>query len=183
MAFGAAYNPLFLVYIALFSASLFGLVLALTSFDVQRLPSHFSKELPQRGMGVFLIVAGVVLLLVWLVLSILPALLQGKAPPEVASYTTVITFVVDLAVIAPSLMVAGLLLLRRAPAGYLLAATLLVFTVVLGISLLAAGVVQVLAGLISIGQFIGFTVSFAILTLIAIWLTDILFRTILDSAQ
>lgn len=41
MAFGAAYNPLFLVYTILFSASLFALVLSLLSFDVQELPAHF----------------------------------------------------------------------------------------------------------------------------------------------
>ena len=57
MAFGAAYNTLFLVYIALFSASLFGLVLTFTSFDVQALPAHFSTGLPRRGMGMFLIQA------------------------------------------------------------------------------------------------------------------------------
>lgn len=49
MAIGAAYNSLFLIYVALFSASLFGLVLVLTSFDVQALPAHFSRELSRRG--------------------------------------------------------------------------------------------------------------------------------------
>ena len=44
MAIGAAYNSLFLIYVALFSASLFGLVLVLTSLAVQALPAHFSRE-------------------------------------------------------------------------------------------------------------------------------------------
>ncbi len=66
MAIGAAYNTLFLVYVALFSASLFGLVLSLMSFNMQTLPTHFSKQLPRRGIGMFLIVSGVLLLLVWL---------------------------------------------------------------------------------------------------------------------
>jgi hypothetical protein len=176
MAIGAAYNSLFLAYVAIFSASLFGLVLALTSFDIQGLPAHFSKHLPRRGIGVFLVVSGGILLLVWLVLSIVPALLQGKAPAEMASYTTFITGVVDMGIVAPTLIVAGVLLLRRAPIGYLLASMMLVFTVTLGPSLAAGGIAQLLTGVMSIGQFLGGTVPFVILTLIAFWLTIVLFH-------
>jgi hypothetical protein len=177
MAFGAAYNPLFLVYIVLFSASLFALVLSLMSFDVQELSAHFSTGLPRRGIGLFLIVSGVILALVWLVLSLVPALLAGIVPLEVASYTTFITGVVDIGIVAPALILSGVLLLRNAPLGYLLASTMLVFTMTLGTNLLVAGIAQVVAGVVSMGQFLGFTVPFAILTLIAIWLTIVLFRS------
>ncbi len=178
IALGAAYNNLFLVYLALFSASLYAFVLSLMSFDLAALPSRFALRLPRRGIGIYLIISGLILLLIWLMLSILPGLLEGKAPPEVASYTTVITFVVDMGVVAPALILAGILLLRRRPLGYLLASMLLVFTVALGIPLLAMGIAQFLAGLTAIGQFIGFTVSFAILTLFAIWFTIVLLRSV-----
>jgi hypothetical protein len=178
MAIGAAYNNLFLVYLALLTANLFGLMLTFTSFDLKRLPSHFSTHLPHRAIGIYLIASGVVLILIWLVLSILPALLQGKTPPEVGSYTTVITYVIDMGIIAPTLIGAGVMLLRRAPLGYLLASTLLVFIAILGINLLTAGTVQMFAGLISMGQFIGFVMSFAILTLFAIAFTLALFRNV-----
>lgn len=180
MAFGAAYNQLFLVYLALLSASLFGLIFALTSFNLQTLPKHFSPRLPHRGIGIYLIVSGSILILIWLALSILPALLAGKAPAEVWSYTTIVTFVVDMAIIAPALIIAGLMLLQRAPIGYLLASTLLVFTTILGTNLLVGGTVQMFMGLMSIGQFIGFVVSFAILTLFAIGFSAILFRNVAD---
>ena len=91
MAFGAAYNHLFLIYVALMSVSLFALILMLMSFDLAMLPAHFSSHLPRRNIGIYLIVSGVVLLLIWSSLSIIPALVEGKAPPEVWSYTTVIT--------------------------------------------------------------------------------------------
>jgi hypothetical protein len=181
LAFGAAYNTLFLVYVALLALSLFAFILALASFDLAALPSHFSAALPRRGIGIYLIVSGAVLMLIWLALSIIPAMLQGQAPPEVWSYTTVITFVLDLGIIAPALIVSGGLLLRRAPIGYLLAATLLVFTVVLGVNLTAGGVVQVLAGVISLGQFIGMSASFTILTLFAMGFTVALFRSFSES--
>jgi hypothetical protein len=180
MAFGAAYNPLFLVYVVLFSASLFALVLSLLSFDVQELPAHFSSGLPRRGIGLFLIVSGVILALVWLVLSIVPALLRGTVPTEVASYTTFITGVVDIGIAAPALAVSGALLLRRDPLGYLPASMLLVFTMVLGVNLTAAGIAQMLTKVIGIGQFIAMTLPFVILTLIALWLTVILLRSCSD---
>lgn len=180
MAFGAAYNNLFLVYLVLLSASLFGLIFALASFDLKALPTHFSPRLPHQGIGIYLIGSGALLILIWLVLSILPALFAGKAPAEVWSYTTVITFVLDLAIIAPTLIVAGWMLHQRAPIGYLLASTLLVFIALLGTNLLFGGIVQMMAGLMSIGQFIGFVVSFAILTLLAIGFTAILFRNVSD---
>jgi hypothetical protein len=53
---------------------------------------------------------------------------------------------------------------------------LLVFTVILGLNLMLAGLAQLLTGVISIGQALGFSVPFAILTLIAIGLTISLFR-------
>jgi hypothetical protein len=180
MAFGAAYNQLFLIYVALMSASLFGLILTLMSFDLAMLPVHFSPHLPRRNIGIYEIVAGVILLLIWLVLSIIPALVEGKTPPEVWSYTTVITYAIDMGILAPVLIAAGVMLLHREPLGYLLSATLLVFTVMLGINLLTAGTMQMLAGLINIGQFIGFVASFAILTVYAIWFTLALFRNVSD---
>jgi hypothetical protein len=180
MAFGAAYNHLFLMYVVLMSASLFGLILTLTSFDLAVLPAHFSSRLPRREIGIYSIVAGVVLLSIWPGLSLIPALVEGKAPLEVWSYTTVVTYAIDLGIVAPALIVAGVLLLRTNPIGlaYLLASTLLVFTVILGVNLLTAGTIQMLAGSIDIGQFIGFVVSFAILTLYACWFTLALFRNV-----
>jgi hypothetical protein len=181
MAFGAAYNPLFLIYIILFSASLFAFVLLLTSFQEQELPSHFSADLPRRTIGIFLIVSGGILSLVWLALSIVPALLSNAVPLEVASYTTFITGVVDIGIVAPALIISGALLLRNVPIGYLLSSTMLVFTVTLGSNLLSAGIAQLLTGVVTTGQFIGFTVPFVILTLIALRLTITIFRKCSDA--
>jgi len=180
MAFGAAYNNLFLVYLALLSASLFGLIFALTSFNLKTLAKNFSPRLPHRGMGIYLILSGAILIFIWLALSILPALFTGKVPVEVWSYTTIVTFVVDMAIIAPALIITGYMLLQRAPLGYLLASTLLVFIAILGTNLLVGGTVQMLMGLMGTGQFIGFVVSFAILTLFAIGFTIILFCNFSD---
>jgi hypothetical protein len=47
MAFGAQYNALFLVYVALFSLSLFAFIQVMMSFDMETLPAHFSEKLPR----------------------------------------------------------------------------------------------------------------------------------------
>lgn len=176
VGFGATYNNLFLVYVLLFSASLFGLILALTSFDVQALPAHFAETLPHRRIGIFLVVSGIMLSLIWIVLSILPALLQNKAAPEAYFYTTFMTGIVDIGIVAPALLISGILILRRAPLGYLLASTMLIFTCILGPSLTAGGTIQVIEKVITLGQAMAFTVPFVILALIAIGLTISLFR-------
>ncbi len=183
LALGAAYNNLFLLYLVILAAALFGLAVVLASFDLPELPACFAPALPRRGIAIFLVVAGTILLCVWLLLSILPALLAGLAPPEVASYTTVITFVLDMAIVAPALIVSGVLLLKRAPLGYLLASALLVFSAVLGIQLAAMGIVQFLAGLFGIGQFVGMVLSFAALALCALWFSVVLLRNVVEPAE
>ena len=85
-------------------------------------------------------------------------------------------------IIAPVLVSTGILLRRREPLGYVLASVLLIFIDALGGSLLVMGIAQQMAGLMNIGQFIGFVVSFAILTMFALGFTIALFRDIADTA-
>ncbi len=183
MGFGAAYNNLFLAYTLIFSASLYGLILALLSFDLKTFPTHFRVGLPRRGIGIFLIVSGIILSLIWLVLSIIPALFAGEAPPEAYYYTTFITGIIDIGIIAPALILGGVLIRRGDPFGYLLASTLLIFTCILGANLTAAGIVQVTKEVITVGQAMAFTVPFVILTLIAIWFTVVLFQNFSEDSR
>jgi hypothetical protein len=108
------------------------------------LPVHFSSHLPRRNIGIYSIVSGVVLLLIWPGLSIIPALVEGKAPPEVWSYTTVIIYAIDMGIVAPALIAAGVMLLHHKPLGYLLSSMLLVFTVMqIGFSTISASLIVV----------------------------------------
>ena len=183
LGIGAAYNNLFLVYIILTMLTFLGASGLLLSFDLQTFPTFFSDRVPCRGISLFLIISGVALFCIWLFLSILPALLASGVPPEVASYTTIITFVLDMAVIAPVLVSAGVLLRGAEAWGYVLASVLLIFIDALGLSLLVMGIAQQLAGLMNLGQFIGFVVSFAILTLFSLRFTITLLRNIADTPR
>ena len=182
MGFGAVYNNFFLAYTLIFGASLYGLIVGLLCFDLKSFPSHFDGRLPRNGIGIFLIVSGVILSLIWLVLSIIPALFANTVPFEASYYTTFITGIIDIGLVAPALLVGGVLIRRGTPFGYLLASTMLIFTCILGANLTAGGILQVAREVITIGQAMAFTVPFVILTLIAVWLTVVLFRNFSESS-
>jgi hypothetical protein len=165
---GVAYNNLFLEYIAYFSASLFAFVLAVTSIDIQGLSNRISSNLPRRGIAVLLFVAGGALLFAWL--SDLIAWLQPGAIPGVTSYTTEITHAIDLGIIAPLTFLSGILILRRAPLGYLLSTILLLMLAVIGVVVTVQTVFQLGAGIeLAPGLIMGKAGSFAILSLFAVW--------------
>ena len=181
MALGAAYNELFLVYIVLFSASLFAFVLAFTSFDLPAVPSHFSPRLPRRAIAAYLFAVGALLTTVWLG-DIVGAIRSGRPPQVLASNTTVVTYVLDLGVIAPVAFLAGVLLWRRAPLGYLLASTMLAVNLTIGTALMAQGGAILLAGArMNAGEIAALIGSFAVLTLVGVWLTVVLLRNMSES--
>jgi hypothetical protein len=60
-----AFNPMFPVYVVLFSASLFATVLAASSIDLGRLARGLAPAAPRRGLAVFLAVSGAITLAVW----------------------------------------------------------------------------------------------------------------------
>ncbi len=180
MALGAAYNSLFLLYVAYFSASLFAFILAFTSIDLQRLPEHISLRLPRRGIGWFLIAFALVLIMVWLS-DVLVSISQGRVPELLGSYTTMVTYVLDLGIIAPVLILSGVWVLRRVSLGYLTAAVMLILGTMIGLMVIGQTVVQILSGItLSPGEFIGYVGSFVIMSLINVWVMIALLRNIQD---
>jgi hypothetical protein len=65
-AFGVTYNFLHLGYIALFSASLFGLIIVMNSIDLKLFQTSMRDTLPFKGINVFLIFTGIALVVAWL---------------------------------------------------------------------------------------------------------------------
>ena len=137
MSFGAAYNPLFLVYVALFSLSLFAFILSMISFDLETLPSHFSERLPRRAIAGLLFFAAAFLSLAWLG-RIVPTL-TGDQAPVLENVTTMFIQVMDLGLIVPLCVLAGVLLLRRSAWGYLLASVGLLKFLTMGIAVSLMG--------------------------------------------
>jgi hypothetical protein len=125
---------LFLLYIVLFSISFFAFVLAFTAIDLQALPARISPRLPRRGMTVFMFVAGLGTAFIWLSDAV-SALIANRPPIALGPYTTVVTYTIDVGIIAPAALLAGILLLR--PLGYLLTATLTIMLAQIGVMVIA----------------------------------------------
>jgi hypothetical protein len=119
MCFGAAYNKLFLVYVALLSLSLFAFILSMMSFDLKTLPSNFSEKLPRGWIAGLLFFAAAFLSLAWL--GRIAATFTPGAIPALDNTTSMFIQVMDLGIIVPVCVLSGILLLRRHPWGYLLA--------------------------------------------------------------
>jgi hypothetical protein len=144
MSMLTAYNALFLVYVALFSLSLIAFVVSLLSFDVQTLPGHFSAHLPRGLIAGLLYLIGGFLLLAWLGRIVTP-LLQNQTP-ALENTTTLVIQTMDLGLIVPLEFLAGLLLLRRSPYGYLLASVALMKGLTMGLGVSAMAVNMALRG-------------------------------------
>ena len=97
MALGAAFNSLFLLYIAIFSTSLFTYILSFVNIDWQRLSDRL-PVLPRRSLAGFMVASGLITLFVW-GLPLAAALFSGRPPDRLDSYTTMVTYALDLAII------------------------------------------------------------------------------------
>jgi hypothetical protein len=175
-AFGAAYNILFLVYVSLFSLSLFAFIFALMEIDVPTLPKHFSSGLPRRTIAIFLFVVGSFLLLAWLG-RIVPALLANQPPLGLESYTTLIIQALDLGLVMPIAFLSGILLWKKSAWGYLLSSIVLIKGVTLALAVSAMAVNMILAGVqVSIGELI----MFPSIAIISGGMTVVLLRNITE---
>jgi len=178
MCFGAAYNELFLLYVALWSLSLWAFILSMMSFDVRTLPQHFSDRLPRRSIAALFFVVGGFLLLAWLG-RIIPPLLRAETPP-LENTTGLFIQALDLALIVPLAFVSGILLLRRNAWGYLLASVFVMKIITMGLAVTAMGFNMVLAGVaVSAVELI----VFPTLTVINLIMAAVLLKSIKHSYQ
>jgi hypothetical protein len=145
MAFGGSYNQLFLVYVALYSASLFAFILSLLAIDVGRLPAQVSPRFARRTIAWLVIGIGGMLALLWLG-RILPTLTSGGIPAGLESTSTLFVQAGDLGLVVPLAILTGGLLLGRHPVGYLLAGVLLVKGTTFGLALIAMMIAMTSAG-------------------------------------
>lgn len=139
IAFGVTYNQIFLVYVCLFTCSLFGMFAHIRRVNVQQ------KITVTKGLSAFLIVAGIALIVAWLP-DIISAMLTGGTLPLIGVYTTEITYVLDMGIISP-LCFAGLYLLKKKEGlGVVLLAGLLKMCIIVGIMVIPQTICQVLSG-------------------------------------
>jgi len=134
-AFAIAFNPLFLIYIAVLSLALWSLVALLKALDVASLRAHFTEHLPIRTIALYLMITTALFALTWL-RDIVPALVNGTTPISLDG-TKMLTNpiqVVDFAAAFPLTILAAVWLWQRKAWGYALAGLFLVYGVIEAIS-------------------------------------------------
>jgi hypothetical protein len=143
-AFAVHFGRLFLVYVAILGLVFYTLIAALPT-------SARSSEYPRGAVRVFaawvLIGTGVLFALLWLS-ELIPATVSGQAPPsqEVAGLIVNPIHVIDLSVVLPGMIIIGILALRGKQTGLFLAVPALVFSVLMGSSIIAAMILIVMSG-------------------------------------
>lgn len=145
--FGVTYNSLHLVYIMLFGILFFSAIRILmklhtTSIQKQKVCSfHFTK-----GMKIFLLVAGVALVVAWLP-DIITSIISGTSLELIEVYTTEITYVLDMGIISPLMLITYYLTKRGYFIGYALLRMIFQICMVVGIMLPIQTFFQLAAGI------------------------------------
>jgi hypothetical protein len=142
------FNSMFLVYCGVLGLSFYALAGSLPSLPIPEIARRYGSRAPVKTTATVLLLMTLGTVFHWLSETI-PALLAGHAPQSVrdSGLLTNPAAVLDLAFMAPALMIAAILLLRRKPLGFVLGPVLLTF-LALGSAVLASmGTVMALRGL------------------------------------
>lgn len=119
--FGAAFNPFFLIYVALFSLSGTGLILGLANLDMNKIGQQFSLKTPVKVIGIYIMFIAIMLFFVEMGM-ISNYFLTGSLPETIklTGHPTSIVFALDLSTVVPVSVVTSILLWKRNKWGYVM---------------------------------------------------------------
>jgi hypothetical protein len=145
--FGAAFNALFLVYVAACTAPAFALIFALAHLDAAVVARRFDARTPVRAVSAVLLAIAVGLGGFHVAVA-LAAAVSGNPPELLATigHPTNVIAALDLPFVVVVSALAGVWLWQRRPWGYVLAAIMLVKGALYMLALSAATVAGVSAG-------------------------------------
>ncbi len=116
-SYGAAFNDLFLLHVGAYSLSGIAMVLLGTSIDAEVAARGVVGGARAKVVAVFTLGVGIALLGAWSAMSVRVSL-TGEPPQEVMPPEAVhLVYAIDLGILAPMFVVAGVLLWRTAPWG------------------------------------------------------------------
>lgn len=176
-ALGAvAYDEMFLAYVGLFAACLFAFVVAFSSFDAETLGRALPEGMPRRWPGGFMVASGAATFAIW-IMEPVAALLAAESPESLETRTTLFTTALDIGVIVPAALVAGILILCRCPFGYVVAFSLLILEAMLMPMITIATIVQIREGVsFEPGEIVGPIAGFSVFAVLSLWVITTLLR-------
>jgi hypothetical protein len=178
---GAIYNVLHLLYIALFSCSLFASVIGYGLLKNHSIKT--SRKINTTGLKIFLIFCGLSLFVAWLP-DIIVSLINKKSLELIEIYTTQITYVLDMAIISPTIFICLYNLSKSNNIGYILLGIILNMLVMTGIMVIFQTIIPAKAGIeLPVGAIITKVGIFVVLAIIAIYYEIKLFINIQGSGN
>jgi hypothetical protein len=132
MSMLTSFNQFFLLYVVIFSTSLFSFILCMMSFDLSNLANHFSSKLPRKAFAIFFFLVCLFLMLAWIGRILSPVLQNSNPFLEIT--TTMVIQAMDLGLVVPLAFLSGFLLLRNSGWGYLLTSVLVMKAITMGLA-------------------------------------------------
>jgi hypothetical protein len=162
--FGAKFNEFFLLYVALFSLSLYSIIIGLLNIDIYTIQETARFRKRQLLISSFLFLLAVPLCIVELK-QCLTFIFSGKAP-EVPT----LIFALDLSTVVPTTLLASILLWKNKPWGNVLAMMMLVKSFAYGLVLVTATLVIARSGDAAVDRLLPFYFFLVIGGLVFGWL-------------
>ncbi len=170
--FGSRFNDIFLLHIALFSLSVFTLACALPNMDAAWIADRLRTRRSARWVGVFLATVGLLQGLLWVFVVVRNAF-TGEVIQDIPVAGQHLVFALDLGLLVPSLIVAGVLLYRGHAMGFLLGGAMAVMGAAYQVNMMVGGVFQANADVPGITAFppesMFLTATFLLASLILLW--------------
>jgi hypothetical protein len=176
ISFGVIYNVLHLIYIALFSCSIYALIIGFML--LKKYTINIPVKMYTNGIKIFLFICGLSLFVAWLP-DIIASLINKKSLGLIEIYTTQITYVLDMAIISPLIFICLYNLSKNNNMGYILLGIILNVLRVVGIMVIIQAIFQIKAGInLPIEEIITKIGIFVLLAIVAIYYEIKLFKNI-----
>lgn len=169
-----AFGPLFVLFVVLYSASLWAGAWVVSTIPLAHLKERFSERFPHQGMAILSIGFAVLLLLMWSA-RIASGLSGDLAGAMLLGQPTMIVQALDLGLLVPLSVLTAVMLWQRRPVGYLLSTALAVKATVMALAISAMLLVAWrVEGELEVAPLL----IFALATLASLWLGIRMFRSI-----
>ena len=178
MALATVYNRFFVVYVAAFACAVWAVVVLVRGIDMSELGRRLGVE-RHRGLPYFLTFTGLFTAVMWMG-PIVSGLASSTVPPLLGHSTTLVTEVLDLALVVPGTLAAAYLLMRGdAAVGTVTVVPLLTLLTALAPTIVIQTLFQVQAGVeFTAAEIVGPIAGFLVLGSISAWFLVRLLRRI-----
>lgn len=135
-ALSLVFNELFLVYVALFGLSIFGIILGYE--DVKQSGAYRDNPIKMRIAGIYLMLFSVIAYIAWLI-DIIVSTVNGSRPDSISGMNLPVdvVHVFDMAFVLPVIIIGAVLLFRGKLSGLIISSIAVAFVLLVCISMLA----------------------------------------------